>query len=296
MIRHRPGFMIAMGAVCLAGLACSLSLPDIQLGPSLTVEKLQIGEMQTTPIDVPARSGITDLTLEFGAGDLTLQPGGEGLLSGSARFNVSDFEPIVDDRESQVTLRSGNLRGDQIPAGWSSEVVNEWDLHLGRQRPMNLAVNIGAAQATIDLGGLDLRNLDINSGAAQLSLDFSEPMAGEMGHFILNAGAAKLQLADLANAHAGTIYIKAAGATLELGFAGELEQPMSVTIEGAAGDFTFAVPQDTAARMTTSGALLSIEPQGQWSRQGSDYLHPGSGPEITISVTAAAGNITLKTR
>jgi hypothetical protein len=295
MQRRHQRLMIAFGTLSVSILACSLSLPDIKIGPALTVEKLQIGEVETAPIDVPARSGIADLTLEFGAGDLSLHPGGEGLLSGSARFNVADFEPIVDDRGSQVTLRSGTLRTDQLPAGWSSDVINEWDLRLGPD-PMNLAVNIGAAQASLDLGGLDLRDLDINSGAAQLSLVFSEPLAGDMEHLILNAGAAKLQLADLANAHAGQISIKAAGASLDLDFSGDLDQPTTVTIEGAAGDFTVSVPQDTAARMTTSGALLSVNAQGNWNQQDGAYVHPGGGPEITIKITAAAGNITLKTR
>ncbi len=52
-------------------------------------------------------------------------------------------------------------------------IVNEWDLHLGKDIPLDLDVELGAGQSDLALGGLRLTELDIRTGAGESTIDLS---------------------------------------------------------------------------------------------------------------------------
>ena len=48
---------------------------------------------------------------------------------------------------------------------------NKWSLKFSNDRPLDLLADLGAGEAPMDLGALNLRSLEINLGAGELQLD-----------------------------------------------------------------------------------------------------------------------------
>ena len=162
---------LVVGATLVATLACSITIPsvDIVTGPTTEI-----------PIDVPRLADPSKeayVTLGFGANELTLTPGAKGLVSGTVRTNLKDFEPTVKVNGSDVRIEQGDLNVDGLPNFNADNIVNEWNLKLGAD-PIRLRITGGAYQGTMDLGGLALTDLYVSDGAATVKVDFSAPNAG----------------------------------------------------------------------------------------------------------------------
>jgi len=86
-----------------------------------------------------------------------------------------------------------------------------------------------------------------------------------MGSLTVIAGAARLELSQLANANSPRMEFTLGGGDVTLDFSGDLSQDVDVAIEGAAGNFTIYVPDGTPARARTRGAFLSINADTGWT-------------------------------
>jgi hypothetical protein len=53
------------------------------------------------------------------------------------------------------------------------------------------------------------------------------------------------------------------------------------------------IPKSVNARVTVESTLASINHSSGWEQNGSDYIQKGDGPELTIIVKMAAGNLTI---
>lgn len=109
-----------------------------------------------------------DVQLEMGAGELVVNGGAAKLLDASFKFNVPEWEPVVDYQAGE----RGRLRVTQ-PSGGSTfrNVENTWTLRLNDGVPLDLNARLGAGQATMTLGTLDLRSVQLQQGAGELNLD-----------------------------------------------------------------------------------------------------------------------------
>ena len=142
--------MLALSAALIASMACSVSIPsvDIMTGPETE-----------TGIQVPRRSDPTQeayVTLAVGANELRLSPGAtQGLVSGTVRTNLKDFVPTVKIDGSDIRIEQGDLNVDGIPNISADDVINKWDLQLGSD-PIRLRFTGGAYEGDMDLGGLAL--------------------------------------------------------------------------------------------------------------------------------------------
>ena len=109
--------------LALAALACgfNISLPQMPTA----------GPEQTDQISVPApASGETRLTLSFGAGDLSLSPGAQNLVEGTATYSNPDLKPDISTNGGNVEIKEGSLHSIPSPDGAKST----WDLKLGTTR------------------------------------------------------------------------------------------------------------------------------------------------------------------
>ena len=166
--------LFALSAVLIASMACSVSIPsvDIMTGPETETD------IEVPRLSDPAQEAF--VTLSSGANELRLSPGAtEGLVSGTVRTNVKDFEPTVKIDGSDIRIEQGDLNVDGIPNISADDVINKWDLQLGSD-PIRLRVTGGAYEGDMDLGGLALTDLYVSDGAASVKVDFSAPNTVEM--------------------------------------------------------------------------------------------------------------------
>ena len=280
-------FIIAVLAVALVTMACGIQVQT----------QLKTGETVTDPISIPYPddADTPELTLNFGAGELSLKPGdGEDFVSGEATYNVPDFKPKTKVNGSDVLLEQGDLTVNGVP-NFEDDIKNEWDLELGSQ-PMELYVKAGAYQGRFDLGGLSLTRLDISDGAADVKISFDDPNPVEMGVLIYNTGASNVTLEKLGNANLVEMTFRSGAGNYRLDFSGELQRDAEVHIESGISSVVIVIPEGVSAELTFEGGMSNIDLYGGWEKSGGKYVQSGDGPTITLIVTMGAGNLELRNR
>lgn len=286
MIQKR--IFAAILALALVSMACGITL-------DVPKQNVIAGSTQTMEINVPVQTADpVQLSLNFGAGELSLSPGAENaLVDGTATYNVADFKPVIESVGGKVSISTGNLEVRGFPRVQVKNFENTWDLLLGNQ-PMSLAINAGAYQGNIELGGLALTQLEVSDGAAEVKLAFRQPNLVAMEKMVYTTGASQVALENLANAGLAELIFRSGAGDYTLDFNGELKRDANVSIESGLSQVTIIIPKGVDARVTFEGGLANVDSSGDWVKNGNSYQMTGSGPTITIRVSMGAGNLVLK--
>jgi HSP20 family molecular chaperone IbpA len=107
------------------------------------------------------------VNLRMGGGELNVTSGTAKLMEANFSYNVPEWKPLV-----EYKAGSGELSLSQ--PGFSASFgnsVNTWAVNLNRSVPMDVVANIGAGEATLELGGLNLSRVDLNIGAGEMTVD-----------------------------------------------------------------------------------------------------------------------------
>ena len=274
--------ILVLALVPLASLACGFSIdlpPRAQAGPDVTDE--------ITVAD--PKSDETRLSLNFGAGELKLSTGAEGLVEGTVLYNVKELKPEIVENGGDIEIKQGDLDG-RLPF---DGMKNKWDLRLGNT-PMDLTIDAGAYDGNMELGGLALKSLTVKDGAAHVDVSFSEPNLIEMSRLAYSTGASEVTLSGLANANFSTFEFDGGAGSYTLDFSGELQRDASVKVDSGLSELIIIVPEGVNATLTIEGGLTDINTGNGWSQSGNAYSHEGSGPTLTIVVNMGAGSVSLK--
>jgi hypothetical protein len=250
------------------------------------------GPLTTDQISVPLPGDTTqtvNMTLDFGAGNLTLTPGSDSLLSGTATYNIPDFKPTVTSDGNNVTIAQGNWHMSGIPD--LSKIKNEWSMALGNV-PMNLTINGGAYNATYEFGGLAITNLTIKDGAAQTKLNFSSPNATGMVLLHYETGASTVSMTGLGNANFSSLDFTSGAGSYTLDFSGAMKRDASVHLTSGVSSLTLVIPAGIPVQINTSG-LANVTYGSGWSKNGNVLTQEGSGPQLVIVAEIGAGTINL---
>ncbi len=108
------------------------------------------------------------VNLRLGAGELDVTGGAAPLMDATFRFNVPEWEPVVEYQpgtNGSLTVRQPGSR----PSLGKTE--NIWNVRLNDDVPLDLIAGMGAAAATLTLGSLNLRSLYVEQGVGELTLD-----------------------------------------------------------------------------------------------------------------------------
>lgn len=181
----KRGLVIGLAVLLLVALLGSTGCVRVELedeGFSTSSERVEAED--ATEVEA---------SIDMGAGELEVSGDADALMEGEFEFSRASWEPEV---EYEVSGGTGRLRvktpTDNIsfPPGNTRYV---WDIALGGDLPLELAVNMGAGEADLDLRGLDLRELRVNLGAGETTIDLSGQWANDLTADI-NAGAGELTL------------------------------------------------------------------------------------------------------
>jgi hypothetical protein len=125
-------------------------------------------ESQSVDLDAATSANIQ---IEFPAGKLNIQSGTSNLMDASFRYNVDDWQPQVNYTESdtQGELVVSQPGADKVPVGGG--LVNEWEIQLSENVPMDLLIRTGAGNSQLDLGELDMTSLTVETGAGTTTVN-----------------------------------------------------------------------------------------------------------------------------
>lgn len=149
----------------------------------------------TTDSDRITAGDATELTaaIDMGAGKLSIAGGAGELMAGEYEFTRAEWRPEVDysvsSGEGKLTVRQPS----DPSVGFIGNYRYAWDIALTDDLPLDLAVNMGAGEADLDLRGTDLRLLSVNLGAGDTTIDLSGSWAHDVTADV-NAGAGTLTL------------------------------------------------------------------------------------------------------
>lgn len=128
------------------------------------------GPVQNEPVSIPLGTAErANVELDIAAGGLTLRGGAENLLQGHFEYNIPAWKPEVHTSTvgSQVALTIKEPERTHI--GGRQHYL--WDLSMNDKVLLDLTLNCGAGQATLNLGDLNLRSVTVHMGAGQVNLD-----------------------------------------------------------------------------------------------------------------------------
>jgi hypothetical protein len=276
-----PGILVLALSTIACGFHVSVPINTITPGPMLTDE---------INVPLPDTAQSVNLSLAFGAGTLKVQPGASVLVSGTAKYNIPDFKPVVTSTGSTVRIEQGNWHLKGIPD--LSNIKNVWDLSLGKQ-PLNLNIEAGAYQAEYQFGGLSLTNLTIKDGASDVKMNFASPNLIEMSLLSYETGASNVSMIGLGNANFANLTFHSGAGNFTLDFTGGLKRNGSVNIETGVSNTTLVIPSGLPVQLTVDGGLSNVSYDSAWFKNGNLYTQSGTGPQLTIVVHIGAGNLTL---
>lgn len=274
-------WMMAVAALAAASLACSISVPRLETGPTETV---------TVNEALPAGDAVAEVNLKMGAGTLSLTGGADGLVSGEIKYNIAEWKPTVTNQDGKVTIEQGSSDGiSGIPG---DDIVNDWELKLGNA-PMELTLDAGAYEGAVDLSGVPLRNLSISDGASSSEVKFDSLNPEEMDELRYDTGASSVTLTGLANANFTDLIFKGGVGDYTLDFSGALQRDASVDITTGVSSLRIVIPEGMTAKVTVDGAISDVDTEGTWTTSGDTYETSGSGPILTINVDMGVGSLKL---
>ena len=112
------------------------------------------------------KSELTRAEIKLGAGELRVSGGATKLMEGDFDYNDPGSKP-------QVEYHSTGVRSDiEIqPSGTVHHGESKWDIRFNDSVGMDLVVKMGAGEAHLNLGTLNLRSVAFDLGAGQLDAD-----------------------------------------------------------------------------------------------------------------------------
>jgi hypothetical protein len=112
------------------------------------------------------------------SGELRVGPGGRRLLDGAFTYNVAAWDPEIAyrviSREGALRIEQGDVDGP-FPLVYG-DTVNTWDVVLTPDVPLDLEVDLGSADGTFALGGLNLIGLEIAGDGGDVVVDLGQPL------------------------------------------------------------------------------------------------------------------------
>ena len=152
-----------MRAVAVASAA--LFLGGCQIGSVVTGETRH----DTVHVDL-GKAEAARVEIRMGGGELHVKSGTPKLLDADFAYNVPEWKPMVDYRdtpaEGELTISQPNNTGNAF-----GKTVYTWDLNLNGQLPLDVSTHLGAGEASLQLGQMNLHSVDVHVGAGELKLD-----------------------------------------------------------------------------------------------------------------------------
>ena len=155
-----------MGKVALATGLAALALTGCDEVNRRALTGPLLHDTQTVELD---KAEMVRVEMRMGAGELNV-------AGGSARLLDADFEYVLPESKPVVRYQASSFRGQLSitePSVHGSRVGSpyEWKLRLNNGVPMDVLAHLGAGNAEMNLGALDLRGVEVHMGVGNLDMD-----------------------------------------------------------------------------------------------------------------------------
>jgi hypothetical protein len=215
-----------------------------------------VTEQKTLPLD-EAESVLA--LVDFGAGSIDVHPGPLGSLLDATLTYDPDFVGVFLDYRQRRDRGILELASDFEDNRLTRKIKNEWDVGLSTEVPMELELDIGAAEAQIDLSGLSITRLELDVGAADCEVWWDSANRSTMTELSVDCGASSLRLEGLG--YAGLEYLDFEGGlgSFELDFTGDWLASAEAHMQVGLGSLDITVPRTIGVRIETDESFGSVD-------------------------------------
>jgi hypothetical protein len=147
----------------LAGLGFLISITGctVETGPV---------ETSSQQIDAGAAESVR-ADIRMSAGELHMDGGAPKLMNATFRYSQRIGAPAV---RYDVTGAHGQLFVESPKNSQSGgKTENTWDLQMSSVMPLDMTVNLGAGESTLDMSQLLVRSVEVNIGAGEMTLNMA---------------------------------------------------------------------------------------------------------------------------
>ena len=240
-------------------------------------------------------------TVQYAGGTLNLVPAPAGILYAlrltydADRFGpVARFDPAVPRLTlgTEALARSGGVRVSHRGTPPAATIG------LGTRADLDLDIELGAAEATLELGGIRISRLKLQTGASKTAVRFSESNPIRCSGAEFSAGAAELMVTGLGYARCSEVNFNGGIGKVTLDFSGRWTGPMHLDAQMAVGELVLRLPMRAGIKLELDKFLASFAPAGlvrsadgrTWSSAGFE----NAPQQLVVEVETAFGGVTVE--
>lgn len=275
----------------------------------------------TTARQVAGEESLT-MDVVYGAGRLRVGPAPEDLLyRARMRYDAATFRPVRkfertgDGARIRLGVEGGDDASMDLELDWEfpdlsplrirdldemnrrGDRSGEMEVGLSRSVPTDLRIRVGAAESTMELGGVPLRRLRIATGASETSVSFDRPNPVEMEELEVKAGAASLEIRGLGHARARNISVENAVGEVTLDLTGRWSTDATASVKTGVGAVTLRIPSDLGVELDRRSFLSSFSGLGLEKTDDGSYRTENwesAEHRLELDVEAAFGSIDVE--
>lgn len=236
------------------------------------------------------------LRIRVGACHLKIAPGNGGMwVAGSYQYPKGALPLKIEKRGGTVTITQDY---DVTGLGGLIRYTPRFNLALGKTKPYALAIEAGASDVAVDLGGVPVKELAIKQAAGMAEFDFSAPNPREMSSLTVNSGAVALQMKNLDNANFAEMSFDGGAASYKFEFGGALRRDAQARISTSMAPVDIRIPSATAARVVENTMAAALDLGDGFMKKGGAFLTEaalsGGTPTLTIRANVSLGTLSLR--
>ena len=240
---------------------------------------------------------IVDVT--YAVGELHLEPAAPGdLYRMELKYDEDKFAPVREYDADAGVLRLGlrSLHGHVSLRGGHNDETPSLDIALTPDVPLTLRLEVGAAEANVEFGGLELRRLAYKTGASESHVRFSRPNPVDCDALTFEVAAAEFTATGLGNANCRRMGFHGGIGEVTLDFGGDWRNSADATVKVGIGSVKLLLPRDLGVAITLNRFLASFDHSG-FTRRGGVYYSDNYGSaryQLNLTVDATFGGIEVQ--
>jgi len=182
------------------------------------------------------------------------------------------------------SLRKRALHTSGDESGQGSDLA----VGLATGIPLDLDLELGATESTIDLSKLSVSRLELNVAASAASVTFGTVNPVEMRELDLRTAAAGVDVRQLGNARAQVVHVNTGVGSVTLDLSGDWTGRMTLDVHPVLGQVTIRVPADVGVESHLTKLIGNVDQAGFTRKDGVAYSANFSSAKRTIVVNGAA--------
>jgi len=271
-----------------------MALPALMIAAGLEAQATQHTSVARQLFDQTSLQAV----ITFAAGEVTLRPAPSGILYRmSADYDPERYVPLsrYDSEIQLVTLGLQPTGQGGLRVSSREHLAQAADIELSRMVPLDLDITLGAAEATLEMGGLRLRRVKLETAGTRAVVRFAQVNPGRCDTLSVKAGAAEVTLESLGNSRCQSIRIEGGAGGVTLDLAGAWSGDGKIGVAVAVGQVKLRIPRDIGVELTLEQFLSSFEPSG-FVRDGKIWRTPGyaqASHRVSLNLSTTVGGVNV---